>query len=51
MKVVPSQVLAPVIESVRALDREEADEVLCNIFPVFITSLMDYILEESIKFR
>ena len=51
IKVVPNQVLAPVIESVRVLGKEEIDEILCSCFSVFITSLMDFILEESFKFR
>ena len=51
IKVVPNQVLAPVIESVKVLGKEEVDEILCSCFSVFITSLMDFILEESFKFR
>ena len=51
IKVVPNQILVPIIESVKVLKKDDIDEILCNCFSVFIISLMDFILEESFRFR
>eukprot|EP00795_Rhopilema_esculentum_P012089 gene12089-2689_t len=50
IKVTPRQVLLPIVESLKLIGEEEAEQLVCKCFSVFVTALMEHILEESIKF-
>eukprot|EP00794_Sanderia_malayensis_P005719 gene5719-6419_t len=50
VKLVAHQILVPLIESVKNISRDDADEILLKCFSVYVTSLMDYILQDGIRF-